>query len=296
MWWACSGAAGQCRRSQPAGELCRHPQRDAAAPPRPAVSPLRGFHRSRFGEEAASPAVTYALPVFDLRSGEVTSHFSLTYIEAAEMAGTVPKLTPAQREALDLLLALAEELSFDMTLEAGDMQSLNNHVIYHARTAFTDGAGEREHRLLYRLWLSTPNSRECQGTRNSMGHDGREGAARHRTGTRDAPKTKVWGGSVVTDNCAILPSFVQLNAVIFHILTDGRRSELRTTPVQISTGNTTTCGIRRCLSMGTKGTSVRTSTLAANLLQYLINEDCHRAVIDFVLNFVVGAHGYSALC
>ncbi len=75
------------------------------------------------------------------------------------MAGTVPKLTAAQREALDLLLALAEALSFDMTLEPGDMQFLNNHVVYHARTAFTDGAGEREHRLLYRLWLSMPNSR-----------------------------------------------------------------------------------------------------------------------------------------
>jgi len=36
---------------------------------------------------------------------------------------------------------------------------LNNHVVYHARTAFTDGAGEREHRRLYRLWLSMPNSR-----------------------------------------------------------------------------------------------------------------------------------------
>jgi len=52
-----------------------------------------------------------------------TSHFSLTYIEAAEMAGSVPKLTGAQREALDMLLALAEELSFDMTLEPGDMHS-----------------------------------------------------------------------------------------------------------------------------------------------------------------------------
>jgi hypothetical protein len=117
------------------------------------------FHRSRFGEEAASPAVTYALPVFGLRAGKFTSHFSLTYIEAAEMAGTVPKLTAAQREALDMLLALAEELSFDMTLEPGDMQFLNNHVVYHARTAFTDGARDREHRLLYRLWLAMPNSR-----------------------------------------------------------------------------------------------------------------------------------------
>jgi hypothetical protein len=36
---------------------------------------------------------------------------------------------------------------------------LNNHVVYHARTAFTDGAAERQHRLLYRLWLAMPNSR-----------------------------------------------------------------------------------------------------------------------------------------
>jgi Taurine catabolism dioxygenase TauD, TfdA family len=115
--------------------------------------------RSRFGEEAASPEVTYDLPVFGLRDGKFTSHFSLTYIEAAEMAAGGRRLSPAQREALDLLMALAEELSFDMTLAPGDMQFLNNHVIYHARTAFTDGAGEREQRLLYRLWLSMPNSR-----------------------------------------------------------------------------------------------------------------------------------------
>jgi hypothetical protein len=115
--------------------------------------------RSRFGEEASSPEVTYDLPVFGLRDGKFTSHFSLTYIEVAEMAAGGRRLSPAQREALGLLMALAEELSFDMTLEPGDMQFLNNHVVYHARTAFTDGSSEREQRLLYRLWLSMPNSR-----------------------------------------------------------------------------------------------------------------------------------------
>jgi hypothetical protein len=120
---------------------------------------FQDYHRSRFGEEAASPEVTYGLPVFGLCEGKFTSHFSLTYIEAAEMSGAVPKLSGAQREALDLLMALAEELSFDMSLEPGDMQLLNNHVIYHARTAFTDGGEVRERRLLYRLWLSMPNSR-----------------------------------------------------------------------------------------------------------------------------------------
>ena len=115
--------------------------------------------RSRFGEEASSPEATYDLPVFGLRDGKFTSHFSLTYIEAAELVAGGRKLSVAQHEALDLLMALASELAFDMTLEPGDMQFLNNHVVYHARTAFTDGAGARQQRLLYRLWLSMPNSR-----------------------------------------------------------------------------------------------------------------------------------------
>ena len=60
---------------------------------------------------------------------------------------------------LALLDALAEELCFEMPLEPGDIQLLNNHVIYHGRTAFTDDAGSSQDRLLYRLWLSMPNSR-----------------------------------------------------------------------------------------------------------------------------------------
>jgi hypothetical protein len=39
------------------------------------------------------------------------------------------------------------------------MQLLNNHVIYHARTAFEDDESTGEVRLLYRLWLAMPNSR-----------------------------------------------------------------------------------------------------------------------------------------
>ena len=46
-----------------------------------------------------------------------------------------------------------------MTLEPGDIQLLNNHVIYHGRTAYEDDDGADSDRLLYRLWLSMPNSR-----------------------------------------------------------------------------------------------------------------------------------------
>ncbi len=115
--------------------------------------------RSRHGEEAETPDVVYPLPVFAVRDGHFTSHFSLTYIEAAQTVEAVPKLTDAQKEALDLLLELARELSFEMILEPGDFQLLNSHVTYHGRTPFEDDPGTDRSRLLMRLWLSMPQNR-----------------------------------------------------------------------------------------------------------------------------------------
>jgi len=115
--------------------------------------------RSRHGEESDDPAAVYPLPIFGMRDGKFTSHYSLTYIEAAELAPGAPKLTARQREAIDLLMALAQELSFEMTLEPGDIQFINSHVTYHGRTAFTDDAESGNSRLLLRLWLSMPNNR-----------------------------------------------------------------------------------------------------------------------------------------
>ena len=63
-------------------------------------------------------------------------------------------------QALDTLHNLAEELCMEMTFAPGDMQFINNHVIYHARTAYEDREGARDQRrLLLRLWLAMPNSR-----------------------------------------------------------------------------------------------------------------------------------------
>lgn len=117
------------------------------------------IYRSRHGEEAELADDVYALPIFGLREGHFTSHFSLTYIEAAQTADGVPKLTGAQKEAIDLLLAIARELAFEMVLEPGDIQFLNSHVTYHGRTPFEDDKSAGRERLLMRLWLAMPNSR-----------------------------------------------------------------------------------------------------------------------------------------
>lgn len=117
------------------------------------------YFRSRHGEESETADDVYPLPVFGVRDGRFTSHFSLTYIEAAQTVTGVPKLTEAQKAALDMLLALAKELAIEMTMEPGDIQFLNSHVTYHGRTPFEDDKDSGRDRLLMRLWLSTPNSR-----------------------------------------------------------------------------------------------------------------------------------------
>lgn len=119
----------------------------------------RPIPRSRFGEEAGGEHVAYDLPVFGVRDGKLTSHFSLTYIENAQMLPTARKLSDAEQEAIRMLMDVAEEECFEMRFEPGDIQLLNNHVIYHGRTAFKDDESTGQDRLLMRLWLSVPNSR-----------------------------------------------------------------------------------------------------------------------------------------
>lgn len=119
----------------------------------------RPIPRSRMGEEAGGEYVVYDLPAFGLRDGKITSHFSLTYIEGAQLLPTTRKLTDAEQDAIRMLMEVAEEVCFEMRFAPGDIQLLNNHVIYHGRTAFKDDADSGQDRMLMRLWLSVPNSR-----------------------------------------------------------------------------------------------------------------------------------------
>jgi hypothetical protein len=116
------------------------------------------YYHTRQGE-AGGEAKYYAMPLFAVRDGRFTSQYSRTFVEAAQRIPEVPRMAAAQEEALDLWAEVCEELCYSMDMRPGDLQLLNNHVVYHARTTYEDDPTPGRDRFLMRLWLSMPNSR-----------------------------------------------------------------------------------------------------------------------------------------
>ncbi len=145
---------------------------------------FKDYWRSRFGEEGTTKETAYPLPIFGLRDGKFTSHYSLTFIEAAEMAPGVPKLTPAQKEAIEVLMATAEELCFEMTLEPGDLQLINSHVTYHGRTPFEDDfAAGQEPPAAAAVAHHAQQPAAARGSRDPVAqHRGQHATRRHSAG------------------------------------------------------------------------------------------------------------------
>ena len=81
------------------------------------------------------------------------------YVEAAQLNPDVPKMSQAQWEALDMLADVCRELHTAHDFEPGEMQILNNHVVYHARDAYEDSSDPEDKRLLYRVWICPPVNR-----------------------------------------------------------------------------------------------------------------------------------------
>jgi Taurine catabolism dioxygenase TauD, TfdA family len=117
------------------------------------------WYHSRQGDEAHGETRAYPKPIFGFRDGHFTGLFSTNYINFAQEYPEVPRFTRQQLEALELFGKLADELALDMAFEPGDIQLLNNHLIYHSRTRYNDYTEKDRKRLLLRLWLSVPGSR-----------------------------------------------------------------------------------------------------------------------------------------
>ncbi|MBP0446043.1 TauD/TfdA family dioxygenase [Roseomonas sp. SSH11] len=137
---------------------------DAFAERRPDLLDVlyQDFYRMRPADEEGEGHAerVFTMPVFSRGpNGAFTSQYSRTYVEMAHAEPGVPPLRPEQIEAMDMLAAIADELSLQLPFEAGQIQLMNQHVTYHGRTAYADDAASGASRVLMRIWLATPNSR-----------------------------------------------------------------------------------------------------------------------------------------
>jgi hypothetical protein len=114
------------------------------------------YAKPRKPGEAAS---YHAVPVFSTQDGYFKAHIVPDLIFAAQLVPEVPRLSVAQRDALDELAKVASdpELVLALRLAPGELLLLDNHLVWHGRDAYEDAPGSVRH--LLRLWLATPGSR-----------------------------------------------------------------------------------------------------------------------------------------
>ncbi|MGZ6019547.1 MAG: TauD/TfdA family dioxygenase [Phenylobacterium sp.] len=110
----------------------------------------------RRGEAAPGERQFFTIPVFNWHAGRFAGIYQRQYIESARRFDGVAPLSATQTAALDLLDALAEDPAFHLEIDfqPGDVQLVNNHVLFHDRTAFEDWAEPERRRHLLRLWLA----------------------------------------------------------------------------------------------------------------------------------------------
>lgn len=124
------------------------------------VAALAGpIYWDRRGEVPDGKDPWYVLPVFNYYKGYFSCRYGRQYIDSTQRFEQVPRLTPLQFEALDVMDALLAELHMKMQFEIGDIQFLFNHVTLHGRTAFENWPEPERARHLLRLWLSIDGER-----------------------------------------------------------------------------------------------------------------------------------------
>ncbi len=110
----------------------------------------------RNDEQPAGEDPFFALPpVFEI--GGVPRVFYIGwYVRDAQRHPSVPRLTPAQLEAMALLETTANDPRFylEMDFQPGDVQLISNAAILHSREAYQDAEDPSLRRHLLRLWLT----------------------------------------------------------------------------------------------------------------------------------------------
>ncbi len=114
---------------------------------------------TKHGEADPAQQPWYESPVFAFKDGLLCTAFGPKHIEKGHALPGAPALTHAQAEGLRLAEEIAEAQHLSMELRPGDIQILNNEVMLHTRTGFTDWPEPARRRHLWRLWLAAPDIR-----------------------------------------------------------------------------------------------------------------------------------------
>jgi hypothetical protein len=117
-------------------------------------------HFGRQQEQAPDEGPFYPNPIFDEADGLLCSKWNGNRLRMAQRLKGVPQLTPERWRALETLDSVLRrpDLMYEMYLQPGDVQILNNHVTLHSRTEFEDFPEPDRKRTLFRLWLAPPDS------------------------------------------------------------------------------------------------------------------------------------------
>jgi len=116
---------------------------------------------SRQGEAAPEEPPYYSAATFGTKDGQFACRHVRNHVRSAQLSfPEVPRLTPAQLEALDYFdsVLMRPDLCFRMDLEPGDIQFINNHIVLHSRTDYEDYEDPELKRHLLRLWVSSPEA------------------------------------------------------------------------------------------------------------------------------------------
>ena len=115
------------------------------------------YTRDRRDEIPPGMKPYYKVPVFNYHQGYFSATIEPTYIGSAHRFDDVAEMTPLQKEAMALVQELAAQMRLDLEFSRGDMQFLNNHVIFHTRRGYEDRDDRKRH--LLRVWLKALDGR-----------------------------------------------------------------------------------------------------------------------------------------
>jgi hypothetical protein len=124
------------------------------------------FYWDRNDEQGDGEPAFYPLAAFTDVDGTPRVFYIGWYIRDAQRHADAPRLSDAQREAMDLVEAIANDAEFhvEMDFQPGDIQLLNNAKILHAREAYEDDEDPNRRRHLLRLWLAAKDFRSVEQT------------------------------------------------------------------------------------------------------------------------------------